>query len=63
VIRPLIEQGHQVLEPGGIIAIEIGTSAQAQQVEALLNTLGFSGVRIRDDYAHTPRAVLGYKTA
>lgn len=63
VIGPLAKQARQWLEPGGLFVCEIGTAAQAKRVQGLLEELGFADVRARDDYAHTPRAILGTQRA
>jgi len=58
VIRPLVEQAPRHLEPGGLLAMEIG-AAQADAVCALVRaTAAFAEPRVRRDLAGRDRIVL-----
>ena len=60
VIAPLIKVAADpaVLIPGGTLGLEISDRNQAHKVVALLETAGFSEVRIREDYSRVPRVVV-----
>ena len=61
VIRVIVTEasGEGVLAPDGLLALEVSDGTQAQAVKELLESRGFTGTRIRDDYAGIPRAVVG----
>ncbi len=52
----VIAEAEQVLEPGGLIVLEVG-EGQAQAVEHMLAAAGFGEVRSRADLVGIPRAV------
>lgn len=58
VTRRLVAQSTQHLEPGGILALEIGYD-QGPKVAALLTEHGYSEVEIRKDYGGHERVVCG----
>src|SRR5262249_36505054 len=58
VIRPLVEQAPRHLEPGGLLAMEIG-AAQADAVCAIIRATGaFGEPRVRRDLGGRDRIVL-----
>ncbi len=58
VLRGLVEGAPAALEPGGLLALEVGLG-QAGPVSALLEERGrYHDVRVRRDYAGKPRIVL-----
>jgi release factor glutamine methyltransferase len=64
IIRRLITQivEHEALASGGWLLLEVGIG-QAEAVEALLRTAGFTEVSSRSDYARIPRVVAGMWSA
>ena len=62
VIRPLIEQSHRALKPGGWLAMEIGYSMRDAVVN-LLNLTMWDEVRVVPDLQGIPRVVAGRKKA
>lgn len=58
VIRPLVEQAPRHLNPGGLLAMEIG-AGQADAVRALIRETGdFAEPRVRRDFSGRDRVVL-----
>ncbi len=60
VIRPLIEQAHAALKPGGYIAMEIGYSMR-DMVLALLDPTMWDEMRVVPDLQGIPRVVVARK--
>jgi release factor glutamine methyltransferase len=60
VIRPLIEQGHAALKPGGWLAMEIGYSMRDMVLDLLTPTM-WDDVRVVPDLQGIPRVVVGEK--
>ena len=60
VIRPLIEQAHDALKPGGWVALEIGYSMRNAVVNFLSPTM-WDDVRVMPDLQGIPRVVAGKK--
>jgi len=60
VIRPLIEQAHAALKPGGYLAMEIGYSMR-DAVLTLLNPTMWDDVRVVPDLRGIPRVVAAGK--
>jgi release factor glutamine methyltransferase len=60
VIRPLIEQAHDALKPGGWLALEIGYSMRDAVVD-LLNSIMWNGLRVVPDLQGIPRVVVARK--
>jgi len=60
VIRPLVEQAHAVLKPGGWLALEIGYSMR-DSVVSLLDPTMWDNICIVPDLQGIPRVVLGCK--
>ena len=58
--RKITEQSLQVLNPGGLLAFEIGHD-QRETVEAILKDKGFVGIKSIVDLAGLDRVVLGTK--
>jgi len=56
VIRPLIEQAHETLKPGGWLALEIGYSMRDAVVNLLSSTM-WEGIRVVPDLQGIPRVV------
>jgi release factor glutamine methyltransferase len=56
VVRAITSEAHQVLRPGGALAMEIG-AGQAAAAQAIVLAAGFVGVGIRDDLQGIPRVV------
>ncbi len=56
VIRPLIEQAHNALKPGGWLAMEIGYSMR-DMVLALLSPTMWEDVRVVPDLQGIPRVI------
>jgi release factor glutamine methyltransferase len=56
VIRPLIEQAHAALTPGGWLALEIGYSMR-DKVVSLLNPTMWDDIRVVPDLQGIPRVV------
>jgi release factor glutamine methyltransferase len=63
VIRDLVGGASSMLRPGGLLAIEVGSS-QAVTVSRLLHETGwFAGVRVRQDYTGRERFLLTERTS
>jgi release factor glutamine methyltransferase len=62
VIRPLIEQAHAALKPGGWLAMEIGYSMRDMVLELLSATM-WDDIRVAPDLQGIPRVVAGKKKA
>ncbi len=60
VIRPLLEQAHDALKPGGWLALEIGYSMRDAVVD-LLNSTMWNGIRVVPDLQGIPRVVVARK--
>jgi len=60
VIRPLIEQAHETLKPGGWLALEIGYSMRDAVVNLLSPTM-WEGIRVVPDLRGIPRVVAARK--
>jgi release factor glutamine methyltransferase len=60
VIRPLIEQGHIALKPGGWVGIEIGYSMRDMVLELLDPTM-WDDVRVVPDLQGIPRVIAARK--
>ena len=60
VIRPLIEQAHRALKPGGWLAVEIGYSMRDAVVNLLSPTM-WEDVRVVPDLQGIPRVVAARK--
>jgi release factor glutamine methyltransferase len=60
VIRPLVEQAHAVLKPGGWLALEIGYSMRDMVVNLLSPTM-WDDVRVVPDLQGIPRVVVARK--
>ena len=60
VIRPLVKQGHQVLQPGGWLALEIGYSMRDAVVN-LLSPTEWDEIRVIPDLQGIPRVVTAEK--
>ena len=60
VIRPLIEQAHAALKPGGWLAMEIGYSMRDMVLELLSPTM-WDDIRVVPDLQGIPRVVGGRK--
>jgi release factor glutamine methyltransferase len=60
LVRAIIEQAPAFLDPGGVLAMEIG-SDQAAAVVSLFEALGFREVRVRRDYGGNDRVVSGLR--
>ncbi len=60
VIRPLIEQAHAALKPGGWLAMEIGYSMRDMVLE-LLNPTLWDDIRVVPDLQGIPRVVAARK--
>jgi release factor glutamine methyltransferase len=61
VIRPLIEQGHAALKPGGWLAMEIGYSMRDMVLELLYPTM-WDNIRVVPDLQGIPRVIAARKT-
>ncbi len=61
VIRPLIEQAHTALKPGGWLAMEIGYSMRDMVLDLLSPTM-WEDVRVVPDLQGIPRVVAAQKT-
>jgi release factor glutamine methyltransferase len=61
VIRPLIEQAHDALKPGGWLALEIGYSMR-DAVVGLLSPTMWDDIRVVPDLQGIPRVVMAKKT-
>jgi release factor glutamine methyltransferase len=62
VIRPLIEQAHVALKPGGWLAMEIGYSMRDMVLELLSPTM-WDDIRVVPDLQGIPRVVATQKTS
>jgi release factor glutamine methyltransferase len=60
VIRPLIEQGHAALKPGGWLAMEIGYSMRDMVLELLYPTM-WDNIRVVPDLQGIPRVIAARK--
>ena len=60
VIRPLIEQAHAALKPGGWLAMEIGYSMRDMVLELLSPTM-WDDIRVVPDLQGIPRVVAAHK--
>ena len=60
VIRPLIEQAHDALKPGGWLALEIGYSMRDAVVNLLSPTM-WDDIRVVPDLQGIPRVVVARK--
>ena len=60
VIRPLIEQAHAALKPGGWLALEIGYSMRDAVVN-LLNPTTWDDISVVPDLQGIPRVVVARK--
>jgi release factor glutamine methyltransferase len=58
LIRPLVAQARAYLNPGGLLALEVGYN-QASRVASLLEGAGFTEIRRNRDYAGHERVVSG----
>lgn len=58
VIRPLIEQAHEALMPGGWLAMEIGYSMREMVLELLAPTM-WDDIRVVPDLQGIPRVIAG----
>ena len=56
MIRPLIEQAHAALKPGGWLAMEIGYSMRDMVLELLTPTM-WDDIRVVPDLQGIPRVV------
>jgi release factor glutamine methyltransferase len=61
VIRPLIEQGHAALKPGGWLAMEIGYSMRDMVLELLYPTM-WDNIRVVPDLQGISRVIAARKT-
>lgn len=61
VTAPLVEQAFELLEPGGTLAVEVGT--QAALVRECFVKRGYEGVAVRRDLAGLERVVMGRRPA
>jgi release factor glutamine methyltransferase len=61
VIRPLIEQAHGALKPGGWLAMEIGYSMRDMVLELLYPTM-WDNIRVVPDLQGIPRVIAARKT-
>jgi release factor glutamine methyltransferase len=60
VIRPLIEQGHRALKPGGWLAMEIGYSMRDAVLE-LVSRERWDETRVVPDLQGIPRVIAARK--
>ncbi len=58
VLRRLAPEALEALRPGGLLAVEVGAGS-ARQAVALLEALGYQGVRVGVDLAGIERVVSG----
>ncbi len=58
LVRAVVERAPRHLEPGGVLAIEVGHD-QAVRAEALFHAAGFSAIERRRDYGGHERVVSG----
>lgn len=56
--RNIIDQAGEYIEPGGMLAFEIGYD-QGQQVKEMMEAKGFVSVTIKKDLAGLDRLVFG----
>jgi release factor glutamine methyltransferase len=61
VVRRIVAEAPSCLEPGGVIALEIGAGEAASSV-ALLEAGGFTEVRVDRDYGKIERVVSGVRS-
>ena len=59
VILPLVEGAPSFLEPGGLLAVEVGEGQAAGVVQAMEQTRLLREIRIRPDLAGRERVVMG----
>ena len=57
-LRRIVEAAPNYLEPGGVLAIEVGYD-QAERVSALLESARFDALDVRRDYGGHQRVVSG----
>ena len=57
VYRRIADGARSVLAPGGQLLMELGID-EAEQVSSLLSTCGYTGIRIKNDYAGIQRMIL-----
>jgi release factor glutamine methyltransferase len=60
--RAIAGEAISFLEPGGLLAVEVG-AGQAEEVEKILQSAGFSGVRSITDLGGIRRVILGESPA
>ena len=60
--RAIAAQAMRFLEPGGLLAVEVG-AGQADEVEKILHNAGFSGIRSITDLGGIRRVIIGESPA
>jgi release factor glutamine methyltransferase len=62
LVRSIIAQAHSFLNPGGVLAVELG-AGQAPTVAPLLQAAGFSAIERQRDYGGHERVISGVASA
>jgi release factor glutamine methyltransferase len=61
LIRPLTQEAHRYLRPGGCLALEVGEGQSAEVLELLRQTGAYQGLETLADYQGIPRVLRGMR--
>jgi release factor glutamine methyltransferase len=61
LIRPLTQEAHRYLRPGGCLALEVGEGQASEVLELLRQTGAYQGLETLADYQGIPRVLRGMR--